>query len=300
MSLDGLDDVVPGPRKKIVLLGMIYNENEVEPSRGQGYRDWVRCNMLTTMGWDVFTIDDKHTSNGRHCNADFNSRFFKDNIFAEFSQSFGASIVMLDYFFGPAHWNAERWKPDFFKKTLPWIAASNFVVVGGKVVLQPPLILSFLPRPSRRSTHHRPPSPTLPLNAVPHTLRSRTSRPRTRTPRTPPDPTPLSLAALSHVSNCSISHNRLLGTLSRWYYPTVSTSAPRSPTRMLSCRYTTSRLSRTIGPCVTRCLLPLRARRTSFLRHLKLILTAISCPRTRRRFLFLFAKRFESLCLFLP
>ena len=136
MSLDSAEDTVQqeaGPRLKIVLLGMVYSEAEVEPSLGQGFRDWVRCDMLTTMGYDVFTIDNKHKSNGRHCNSDFNSRFFKDNIFAELPQAFGASIVMLDYFFSPDHWQQERWKPDFFKKTLPWMAANDFVVGGGKV-----------------------------------------------------------------------------------------------------------------------------------------------------------------------
>ena len=145
-SAEDTEDQQPVRRRKIVLLGMFYNEKEVVPSCGQSYRDWVRCSMLTTMGYDVFTVDDKHKSNGRHSNADFNSRYFKDNVFAELPQAFGASIVMLDYFFSPAHWQQERWKPDFFRKTLPWIAASDFVAVGGKVCCSnTPFLLSFTP-----------------------------------------------------------------------------------------------------------------------------------------------------------
>ena len=46
----------------ILLLGMVYSNKEyniLEPY-GQEYRDIVRCESLTALGFNVFTLDNKH------------------------------------------------------------------------------------------------------------------------------------------------------------------------------------------------------------------------------------------------
>lgn len=45
--------------KKILLLGMYYSK-EYNPSRGQGYRDRIRCEALENDGYIVETLDNKH------------------------------------------------------------------------------------------------------------------------------------------------------------------------------------------------------------------------------------------------
>jgi len=61
-------------RESSLLLGMVYSE-EMEPKRGQEYRDRVRCDALEKIGHKVYTLDDKHNGDriksGRHCQANF-------------------------------------------------------------------------------------------------------------------------------------------------------------------------------------------------------------------------------------
>ena len=129
-----LDDEV-GRWPKITLLGMVCSDKPITPSRGQRFRDWVRCDALEKMGWELTTIDNKHNSHRRHCCADFNSRKFFEDVLLTSPAAFGADIVMLDYFFGPTGWCDARWRPSFFTNTLPDMAKLDFVVRGGAVVL---------------------------------------------------------------------------------------------------------------------------------------------------------------------
>ena len=58
-----------GEWPKITILGMVCSDDVIAPSRGQRYRDWVRCSALERMGWEVSTIDDKrgaHQQDGDH------------------------------------------------------------------------------------------------------------------------------------------------------------------------------------------------------------------------------------------
>lgn len=45
--------------KRVLLLGMYYSK-ENNPSRGQGYRDRIRCEALENDGYLVETLDNKH------------------------------------------------------------------------------------------------------------------------------------------------------------------------------------------------------------------------------------------------
>ena len=61
----------------ILLLGMVFSDQLI-PSRGQEYRDRVHCLELQKLGFNVYTVDDKHEDDyllfpGKHCNANFNN-----------------------------------------------------------------------------------------------------------------------------------------------------------------------------------------------------------------------------------
>jgi hypothetical protein len=60
--------------KRALILGMIYSEETV-PKRGQEFRDRVRCEALENLGYEVFTLDNKHSLDegrpGRHCQTNF-------------------------------------------------------------------------------------------------------------------------------------------------------------------------------------------------------------------------------------
>ena len=45
--------------ENILLLGMVFS-NEQYPNGGQEFRDRVRCEALENLGFNVFTVDDKH------------------------------------------------------------------------------------------------------------------------------------------------------------------------------------------------------------------------------------------------
>jgi len=91
--------------KDILLLGMVYSTNNLKPSRGQEYRDKVRINSLLSIGYNVYSIDNKHDNeinkDNRHCRSDFSGtrRLLKDvhNQWPEIS----FDVIVLDYFFSP-------------------------------------------------------------------------------------------------------------------------------------------------------------------------------------------------------
>jgi len=94
-------------QNNILLLGIVYSNNEynILEQYGQEYRDLVRCEALTALGYKVFTLDDKHGPVlGKHCNANFNDfrrmlKSFEDQ--GAYRLDLRAKFIILDYFFSP-------------------------------------------------------------------------------------------------------------------------------------------------------------------------------------------------------
>ena len=65
----------------------------------------IRCEALSSLGFNVFTLDDKHNPViGKHCNANFNDfrrmlKSFRDQ--QVYRMNLGADFIILDYFFSP-------------------------------------------------------------------------------------------------------------------------------------------------------------------------------------------------------
>jgi hypothetical protein len=61
----------------VLLLGMVFSDQLIPPSRGQNFRDQVRCVELQNLGLKVLTVDDKHEDDyffpGKQCNGNFNN-----------------------------------------------------------------------------------------------------------------------------------------------------------------------------------------------------------------------------------
>ena len=127
------------PAKKALLLGMYYSL-ETEPKRGQGFRDGKRCTAMKDLGFDVYTLDDKHdvqhAMHGKHCQANFSDekRMIK-SIQSTWRDNISFDTIILDYFFSPAGWVEFRWTENFFRNTLPSLATSNIIHMGGKIWL---------------------------------------------------------------------------------------------------------------------------------------------------------------------
>jgi hypothetical protein len=72
---------------------------------GQEYRDELRIGSLSDLGYDVYSIDDKHNPIiGKHCNANFNDPRRMIHSFKQqksFPLSLSADYILLDYFFSP-------------------------------------------------------------------------------------------------------------------------------------------------------------------------------------------------------
>jgi hypothetical protein len=129
--------------KRALLLGMVYS-NETNPSRGQGYRDRIRCESLETYGgYIVDTLDNKHDETlakiGHHCRANFadTKRMFKD---IQLIWNFDGNtprydLIILDYFFSPAGWVNTRWTEKFFTSTIPELRNKNLLKVTGEIWL---------------------------------------------------------------------------------------------------------------------------------------------------------------------
>ncbi len=130
------------PQQSVLLLGMFYSQGVyLQPNRGQGFRDAVRCSALEVLGYEVKSLDDKHTEEeyydgelpGKHCTANFADA-------RRMSQSLRNSItflrefdhIILDYFFSPAGWARTRWTDNFFKDTIPRLAEDELIRRGGQ------------------------------------------------------------------------------------------------------------------------------------------------------------------------
>ena len=94
----------------ILLLGMAFHDkskSNERPTRGQGYRDRIRCEALENMDYIVRSLDDKHkcsiSKQKKHCEANFaDARRMKSSMKEIWSNSTIAyDHVILDYFFSP-------------------------------------------------------------------------------------------------------------------------------------------------------------------------------------------------------
>ena len=133
-------------RKKVLLLGMVYAKPPPTRTRrgksailGQEYRDRIRCQALEKE-CDVFTLDDKHTPDlaieKRHCRTNFaDPRRMITTLFDTWEEGISFDCIILDYFFLPSGWAAERWSQKFFTETLPILVEMNIIRSGGEVWL---------------------------------------------------------------------------------------------------------------------------------------------------------------------
>jgi hypothetical protein len=115
----------------ILLLGMVFSDQLIPPSRGQNFRDQVRCVELQNLGFKVLTVDDKHEDDyffpGKYCNANFNNdRGMLKQIQEKWGNDIKFSHIILDYFFSPVGWARDRWQPTFYSKTIPSMALKLF------------------------------------------------------------------------------------------------------------------------------------------------------------------------------
>lgn len=131
------------PLKRALLLGMVYTK-QANPSRGQGYRDMVRCEALEERGYIVETFDNKHeeilAKDGRHCRGSFSDfkRMIKSMTATwkiEENDPPRYDVIILDYFFSPAGWVNERWKESFFSETIPGFVHKNLLKITGALWL---------------------------------------------------------------------------------------------------------------------------------------------------------------------
>ena len=90
----------------VLLLGMFYSKG-FEPSRGQGFRDGIRCQAVENVGYSVWSLDDKHSATGseviegKHCQTNFaNARRMAMALRRSWPQILFDHII-LDYFFSP-------------------------------------------------------------------------------------------------------------------------------------------------------------------------------------------------------
>ena len=133
-----LHSILDPDKESTLLLGMVFSDQLV-PTRGQEFRDRVRCIQLQRLGFNVCTVDDKHKDDylfpGLHCNANFNQeRGFISQIRGKWGNDIKFSHIILDYFFSPVSWARERWSPNLFFETIP-VIATNFLTPCGKLWL---------------------------------------------------------------------------------------------------------------------------------------------------------------------
>ena len=91
----------------ILVLGMVYTDLKFEELKpyGQERRDYKRILSLINLGYEVFSLDNKHKPIiGRHCQANFNDprrMIYSISMQKCFSFNLNAKYILLDYFFSP-------------------------------------------------------------------------------------------------------------------------------------------------------------------------------------------------------
>ncbi len=97
----------PINENNILLLGMVYAHQAMEPKRGQEFRDRVRCEELEKNGYNIYTLDDKHDDStiDEHCRANFaDTRRMMQAIKTKWT-GVNFQHVILDYFFSPVSYS---------------------------------------------------------------------------------------------------------------------------------------------------------------------------------------------------
>jgi len=120
----------------VLLLGMVYNPTKMNPTRGQEFRDRVRCESLEALGKRVYTLDDKHDdlTLPRHCQTNFaNARRMLRAMETRWGPDVRFESIHLDYFFSPSGWSQTRWGHAFFRESL--VALSTRLSPGGSIWL---------------------------------------------------------------------------------------------------------------------------------------------------------------------
>lgn len=95
----------------VLLLGMVFAHKALCPKRGQEFRDRVRCEALANLGYNVYTMDDKHDDSGieEHVRANFaDTRRMLNSMKKKWGDegsdgtiSVKFKHIILDYFFSP-------------------------------------------------------------------------------------------------------------------------------------------------------------------------------------------------------
>lgn len=81
---------------------MVYSDEHV-PKRGQEYRDRVRCAAMSSLGYDVKTLDNKHSDVKlpNHCTANFADTRRMISSMKRKWDDLKFDHVFLDYFMSP-------------------------------------------------------------------------------------------------------------------------------------------------------------------------------------------------------
>ena len=132
-------------KPRVLLLGMVYaNDTNIKASVGQEYRDRMRCQSLEGGGYNVFTMDDKHTSAEGHLNKHCRGNFCDTRRFDKWLQDIWSgkasefdydkkdivradqwdtkkqfNCIILDYYFSPDSWASVRWADTLFMNSIP-------------------------------------------------------------------------------------------------------------------------------------------------------------------------------------
>jgi len=145
--------------KSSLLLGMVYSKQD-RPTRGQEYRDRVRCEAMENIGYHVRTLDDKHDDSHleKHCQANFSdTRRMLESMKVKWER-ISFDFVILDYFFSPVTslfllllrfnidevfmilfvqvgWARHRWTDPLFTATFPNLAKDGHLAKGCQIWL---------------------------------------------------------------------------------------------------------------------------------------------------------------------
>jgi len=95
------------PNDSVLLLGMVFAHSATEPKRGQEFRDRVRCEAVNKLGYQVYTLDDKHSDFDilEHCDANFaDPRRMVKRMKTRWTESIKFQHIILDYFFSPVNY----------------------------------------------------------------------------------------------------------------------------------------------------------------------------------------------------
>ena len=99
IDLTDIDD------KMVLLLGMVFSSEQRHNKRGQEYRDRIRCEALEHLGYEVRTLDNKHSDGllSKHCHASFTDfRRMEKNMQLKWGKPQFVHVI-LDYFFSPVN-----------------------------------------------------------------------------------------------------------------------------------------------------------------------------------------------------